>query len=240
MAYIIPLSILDKIINIDNIDLTRSYVYVLELEDKRYYVGRTSNFIQRMNEHFTENGALYTKKYKPIKIKEVVEEKTCYDERDKTLEYMETYGWENVRGYAWCRETLTKKPKFKNTKESKQIKEYVICDNDIVIRDMYLLENKDVIEIGNYLNISPGSIAYTLEKMKIVNRRQLCRGYFDYVFSDLYEQNKKDKIAMKDKIKYQEFDNLENKSENSKLTKDKLKNIKSKLHNLLNTYKDDS
>lgn len=233
MAYIIPLSILDKVINIDNIDLTRSYVYVLELEDNRYYVGRTSNFIQRMNEHFTENGALYTKKYKPIKIKEVVEEKTCYDERDKTLEYMETYGWENVRGYAWCHETLKQKPKIKNTKESKQIKEYVICDSDIVIRDMYVIENKDVIEIGNYLNISPGSIAYTLEKMKIVNRRQLCRGYFDYVFSDLYEQNKKDKIAMKDKIKYQEFDNLENKSENSKLTKDELKNIKSKISNII-------
>jgi predicted GIY-YIG superfamily endonuclease len=233
MAYIIPLSILDKVINIDNIDLTRSYVYVLELEDNRYYVGRTSNFIQRMNEHFTENGALYTKKYKPIKIKEVVEEKTCYDEKDKTLEYMETYGWENVRGYAWCRETLKQKPKIKNTKESKQIKEYVICDSDIVIRDMYVLENKDVIEIGNYLNISPGSIAYTLEKMKIVNRRQLCRGYFDYVFSDLYEQNKKDKISMKDKIKYQEFDNLENKSENSKLTKDELKNIKSKISNII-------
>ena len=233
MAYNIPLSILDKVINIDNIDLTRSYVYVLEIEDTRYYVGRTSNFIQRMNEHFTENGALYTKKYKPIKIKEVVEEKTCYDERDKTLEYMETYGWENVRGYAWCRETLNQKPKIKNTKESKQIKEYVICDNDIVIRDMYLLENKDVIEIGQNLNISPGSIAYTLEKMKIVNRRQLCRGYFDYVFSDLYEQNKKDKIAMKDKIKYQEFDNLENKSENSKLTKDELKNIKSKISNII-------
>ena len=154
MAFIIPLSILDKVINIDNIDLTRSYVYVLELEEKRYYVGRTSNFIQRMNEHFTENGALYTKKYKPIRIKEVVEEKTCYDERDKTLEYMETYGWENVRGYAWCRETLKQKPKIKNTKESKQ-------------------------------------------------------------------------------IKYQEFDNLENKSENSKLTKDELKNIKSKISNII-------
>jgi hypothetical protein len=29
---------------------------------------------------------------------------------------------------------------------------------------MYLLENKVVIKIGNYLNIRPGSIAYTLER----------------------------------------------------------------------------
>lgn len=241
MAYNIPLSILDNDINIDNIDITRSYVYVLELEDKHYYVGRTSNFVQRMNEHFTNNGALYTKKYKPIKIKEVVEEKTCYDERDKTLEYMEIYGWENVRGYAWCRETLTKKPKFKNKKKNNQIKEYLINDSDTVIRDMYLLETKDVIEIGKILNTSPGSIAYSLEKMGIVNRRQLSRGYFDYVFSDLYEQNKKEKLIMKNKITYQEIDNnLENEYKKSKLSKDELKNIKNKLHNLLNTYKDDS
>lgn len=241
MAYNIPLSILDNDINIDNIDITRSYVYVLKLEDNRYYIGRTSNFVQRMNEHFTNNGALYTKKYKPIKIKEVVEEKTCYDERDKTLEYMEIYGWKNVRGYAWCRETLTKKPKFKNKKENNQIKEYLINDSDTVIRDMYLLETKDVIEIGKILNISPGSIAYSLEKMGIVNRRQLSRGYFDYVLSDLYEQNKKEKLIIRNKITYQEIDNnLENEYEKSKLSKDELKNIKNKLHNLLNTYKDDS
>lgn len=54
---------------------------------------------------------------------------------------------------------------------------------------MYLLENKDIIEIGKCLNISPGSVAYNLEKMKIVERRQLSRGYFEYIFSDLYETN---------------------------------------------------
>ena len=106
---------------------------------------------------------------------------------------------------------------------------------------MYLLETKDVIEIGKILNISPGSIAYSLEKMGIVNRRQLSRGYFDYVFSDLYEQNKKEKLIMKNKITYQEIDNnLENEYEKLKLSKDELKNIKNKLNNLLNTYKDDS
>ena len=89
--------------DIGNIDLTRSYVYVLKLEDERYYVGRTSNFMQRMNEHFTLRGSEYTKKYKPIKVVEVIEEKDMYDERDKTLEYMQKYGYEKVRGYAWCK-----------------------------------------------------------------------------------------------------------------------------------------
>ena len=34
-------SVIDNELNIDNIDLTKNYVYVLELEDNRYYVGRT-------------------------------------------------------------------------------------------------------------------------------------------------------------------------------------------------------
>ena len=89
-------SVIDNELNIDNIDLTKNYVYVLELEDNRYYVGRTSNFIQRMNEHFTSNGSIYTKKYKPIKIIEIVEEKTPFDERDKTIEYMKKYSWEKL------------------------------------------------------------------------------------------------------------------------------------------------
>ena len=46
---------------------------------------------------------------------------------------------------------------------------------------------------------------------------------------------------MKNKITYQEIDNnLENEYEKLKLSKDELKNIKNKLNNLLNTYKDDS
>lgn len=235
-------NILDVLDNIDNIDLTQNYIYVLELEDNHYYIGRTSNFIQRMNEHFTNNGSLYTKKYKPIKIKEVVQEKSCYDERDKTIEYMEKYGWENVRGYTWCREIITKKPKIK-TKNimSTQVKEYFIDENDNMIKDMYTIQNKNIIEIGNYLNRTPGSVAYSLEKMGIVNRRQLSRGYFDYIFSDLYEKSKKDnklKINKKDKIEEEYIFKDNPKPEKIKLSKDEIKNIKHRLHNMLNTYKE--
>lgn len=209
--------------DIDNLDLTRSYVYVLELENGRYYVGRTSNFIQRMNEHFKEGGALYTKKYRPIKIKEVVVEKTKYDERDKTLEYMDKYGCENVRGYAWCRENLSKKPTIRENKNV--VKECVFHDNP-EIRNMYLLENKDILEIGKCLNISPGSVAYNLEKMKIVERRQLSRGYFDYIFSDLYETNKQIYInnSLEKKKKAQVSCNL---------SEDDLKDIKRKIADMI-------
>jgi predicted GIY-YIG superfamily endonuclease len=221
----------DKLDLICNLDLTKSYIYVLELEDERYYIGRTSNIIQRMEEHFNMRGSIYTKKYKPIKIKEIIEEKTHYDERNKTLEYMDLYNWEKVRGYAWCCEKLHKKPILKNKKI--EIKKIVDYDNPD-IRNMYLLENKDIIEIGNYLNKSPGSIAYSLERMGIVNRRQLSRGYFDYIFSDLYEKSKKGNEILRHKLKEKEFiKNDEDNINNNKLTKEDLNNLKKKIHDML-------
>jgi predicted GIY-YIG superfamily endonuclease len=207
--------------DIGNIDLTKSYVYVLKLEDDRYYVGRTSNFMQRMKEHFTYGGSEYTKKYKPIKIVEVFEEKDTYDERDKTLEYMQKYGYEKVRGYAWCREVLLKFPKTKN-KNKKTINKEKYCYNDEGIKKLYVDENKDIIEIGNILNKSPGSIAYILEKMNIVERRQLTRGYFDYVFSDLYDKYKRSNKKLYIKDDNENKDNMLK----STLTKDELNNVK--------------
>lgn len=186
-------NILDYLLdNIGNIDLTRSYVYVLKLEEERYYIGRTSNFMQRMKEHFTGFGSEYTKKYKPLNIIEVIEEKNEYDERDKTLEYMKIYGFEKVRGYAWCQDVLLKFPKTnkKKQKNINPINNKFLYDND-EIRKLYVDENKDIIEIGNILNKSPGSIAFILEKMLLVERRQLTRGYFDYTFSELYDKHKR-------------------------------------------------
>jgi hypothetical protein len=210
---------------IDQLDLTKSYIYVLELEDNRYYVGRTCNFIQRMEEHFTDCGSLYTKKYKPIKIVEVNEEKSKYDERDKTLEYMDMYGWKNVRGYAWCSVELINKPKIKKEKEKKEL---VVSYENTEIRNLYTLENKNIIEIGNQLNKSPGSIAYSLEKMKIVERRQQSRGYMNYVFSDLYKvcKQERDNIRMQNKIKKE---NKKTINASSKLTAEELINIKEKI-----------
>ena len=68
-----------------------------EWKDK-YYVGRRGNILKRIEEHFTGCGSLCTMTYKPIKVIEISEELTKQDERNKTLEIMEKYGWKNVRG----------------------------------------------------------------------------------------------------------------------------------------------
>jgi predicted GIY-YIG superfamily endonuclease len=196
-------------VSIDNLDVTKNYIYVLELIEDRYYVGRTGNILRRIEEHFTNNGANYTKAFKPLKVLEVVEEKTNEDEKIKTLEYMSKYGWEKVRGYSWCSVELLKPPKIHKKNVNKRKKEYIIIpqEYDEKLKILYFNENKDIIEIGNYLNKTPGQIAYRLEKLGVIERKQLALGYYSYITSEMYRENckiindKKNKKLIQDKNK---------------------------------------
>ncbi len=73
-------------------------IYVLKLEDDKYYVGRTKNPSVRLEDHFHSNGSSWTKKYKPIEVLETIRCCDVYDEDKYTLKYMNTYGINNVRG----------------------------------------------------------------------------------------------------------------------------------------------
>lgn len=84
-------------------------IYVLELEGGKYYVGYTED-PQRIKNHFEGLGALWTRKHKPIKVVEKHEGGSKIMEKEKTLEYMVRYGWENVRGWAWSQCERTKPP----------------------------------------------------------------------------------------------------------------------------------
>ena len=43
------------------------FIYVLKLHNNKYYVGKTDNPDNRIENHYKNNGSLWTKKYKPIK-----------------------------------------------------------------------------------------------------------------------------------------------------------------------------
>lgn len=207
--------------SIDNLDITKYYIYVLELIDNRYYVGRTGNILRRIEEHFTGCGAIYTIKYKPIKVIEVAEELTKKDERNKTLEMMLKYGWEKVRGAGWCSLEI-KKPndKYKNTKT----REIIINDRDIKLKILYVFDEKDVEEIGSILQKSPCWVAKRLETLKIVERKQLARGYIKYIESDEYKLKVKIyNLNRRENINKKNIKIVDNKSE---LSKDNLLNVK--------------
>jgi len=77
------------------------YIYILELEQGKYYIGKTNDPDIRLNDHFNSNGSVWTKKYKPIKVIAKIADCDNYDEDKYTKKYMDIYGIDNVRGGSW-------------------------------------------------------------------------------------------------------------------------------------------
>lgn len=82
-------------------------IYVLELEEGKYYVGKTKNSDLRMGQHFDGDGSTWTKKYKPTKVIDVKSCFTVFDEENTTIAYMKEKGIYNVRGGSYCNVELT-------------------------------------------------------------------------------------------------------------------------------------
>lgn len=86
-----------------------SILYVLLLENEKYYVGRTSDFDKRLIEHSSGNGAEWTSLHKVIKPVEIIKNCQPQDEDAMTVTYMSKYGIENVRGGTFCNVVLSPK-----------------------------------------------------------------------------------------------------------------------------------
>lgn len=82
-------------------------IYVLELEEGKYYVGKTKNSNIRIGQHFNGNGSEWTKRYKPIKIIDIKSCVTIFDEENATITWMKDKGIHNVRGGMYYNVTLT-------------------------------------------------------------------------------------------------------------------------------------
>jgi len=74
------------------------FIYILQLELNKYYIGKTNNPDIRLDSHFNSNGSEWTRIYKPIKVYELISDCDSYDEDKFTLKYMEKEGIDNVRG----------------------------------------------------------------------------------------------------------------------------------------------
>ena len=74
------------------------YIYILQLEKGKFYVGKTINPSFRLDSHFNSNGSAWTKLYKPIKMIELIPNCDDYDEDKYTRMFMDKYGIDNVRG----------------------------------------------------------------------------------------------------------------------------------------------
>jgi len=82
-------------------------IYILKLEQNKYYVGKTKNPTKRLQDHFDDIGPEFTKKYKPLDIEKIIPNCDDYDEDKYVKIYMDKYGIDNVRGGSYCNEELT-------------------------------------------------------------------------------------------------------------------------------------
>ena len=90
----------DRYQNGNNINET-TYIYKLNLENNKKYIGKTTNIDRRMHQHFNGKGSMVTKKFAP-KDGEIVEVCNGYfsnnAEQKQTNKCIKTHGYQNVRG----------------------------------------------------------------------------------------------------------------------------------------------
>lgn len=87
--------------------MSNTNIYVLLLEEGKYYIGRSNDVFKRCIEHFEGSGSCWTKKYKPLKLQKTIENVSPFEEDKMTKEYMLKYGIENVRGGTYTQIELT-------------------------------------------------------------------------------------------------------------------------------------
>lgn len=92
--------------------------YRLRCEEEKRYVGYSEDLPRRIGEHWLSGycpegqpPVKWLAKYKPIEV-EYLRPGSIAEERKLTLESMEEFGWQNVRGYNMCQVDMDKPPKL--------------------------------------------------------------------------------------------------------------------------------
>jgi predicted GIY-YIG superfamily endonuclease len=79
-----------------------AYVYVLKLEDNKYWIGWTQDPTKRISKCFNGFGPVFTRLNKPIQVELILkienQEEAWKIVNGLVKEYMEKYGFNNVRG----------------------------------------------------------------------------------------------------------------------------------------------
>lgn len=82
------------------------FIYILELEHDKYYIGRTNNIESRVHQHKNQSGSSWTTLHKFKSIVNQFETDDPYDEDKWTKKYMQQYGIDNVRGGSYTTQIL--------------------------------------------------------------------------------------------------------------------------------------
>ncbi len=82
-------------------------IYILRLQEGKFYVGKSDNVANRYQQHINGIGSAWTRKYTPICIEKIIKCTSSFDEDKITKEYMSKYGIDNVRGGSYVEVELS-------------------------------------------------------------------------------------------------------------------------------------
>lgn len=85
------------------------YIYILELLENKYYIGKTDKPNFCLEKDFNNNISEWTRKYIPIKVIKFIPNCNKYDEDKYTKIYMSKKGINNVRGGTYSKIKLNDK-----------------------------------------------------------------------------------------------------------------------------------
>ena len=84
-------------------------VYVLELEQGKWYVGYTEQVCCRIAQHFMGRGSYWTQLHKPVRVVSLTKGPQELED-PSTIALMAEKGWRNVRGGSWSSPNLGAMP----------------------------------------------------------------------------------------------------------------------------------
>lgn len=106
---IIKNEILKKFLNqiqIPNLKKSEFYIYILKLEEEKYYIGKTANLEKRIEQHLFNSTIIWINLYKPISFEKIIVTDDELDEDKYVKKYMKQRGINNVRGGTYCNKDL--------------------------------------------------------------------------------------------------------------------------------------
>ena len=167
------------------------FIYVLQLQNDKYYIGKTLNPHFRFETHFTNNGSEWTKLHKPIKILELIPNCDNYDEDKYTYKYMDKYGIDNVRGGSYTSPILDRETKNQLKKISNSINNRCfICSNvghfakdcNMIEKQSItqspepaLLQPNDYLPLQTLLTDTPDIMRGNINNLEIINKLKFFR-----------------------------------------------------------------
>jgi hypothetical protein len=82
-------------------------VYIIQLQEGKYYVGNSNDVKERYQQHVEGKGSGWTRLFKPISLIQTINDCDKYDEDKYTKKMMSIYGINNVRGGSYTNIVLS-------------------------------------------------------------------------------------------------------------------------------------